>query len=1198
MSRAVNLLIALVMACGGAGTSNHVVSPRGEGFTVQLPAAAFLDQLDDRERRDQLRDWGVLATLSHEGATPEQTAAATYQMPAARLPYLDELYTFTYGRGRRAYFGERVLLFVDADDPDRVATLGRLADQVRMELGEVPERAEIYVVEDQRNAGTLYVTRSRDVEGARLFSASYGYAEAEVADESQLAAWLSKVDDLSRVRIEADRLVLGGRRFAATRTEGVTIDDIAAVYQGGKRIQDRQADAQHALEGLDDKYKAEARRRMAAAGFVPGRNYSEAELARASQLVQRIRAELRVKAEVEVKEILHRASGPREPGFSLDPRWLPSPDGEHPRMLARLEQLAADPCGEIARIGRLAPQLLAEQPDETRRSGEAWSAEALADLDIPAATCTWLRDVIGKQLAQVADALETASPEEWRAGFVPYFQLRKELEEKLAELPSLQRAALAAVLGALSFYEFETGAQCARYDEMEGTAAAMTLFYTDLLAKLWQSVDYGHSAPTLAIPGFLSRPRLDLSPTFADEVQRLRNTRIWFGPRADGASRTVSETGPELAFLHRFSRVYAAGSDPAKPGQESMPNEASRMSIGWWDRHFDEVADHEQQYHRQNQIMKWSAVTAAMLQAPLAPTFLADVRVDRSARFFPWLAGHRDQLRFKESVPERRTPYSTECVALLHSYPFQSTGNIRIITGGVSLAGREAAEATPTVNLKLPPGQRVVPPPSVEPVPVRALEGRTVSLKNADAARTRAGSGSIQLHDVSARFEGDAGAQAITLDSAAGKLTTVRLDRAAGGIRIDVRAGPVENVRAALDRGGGGVRISFEAEPETTVWRGETLVEVQRVARLSPDGSVTAVAHDTFGPGWRQARAADASEVHARMDGYEWQVVRPGARPTEPPSMHFRNEPPPASAREVQIVGVDGVTTGRVTSSGELFLARPSSPGLRAGWRDLSERLEVSQSLQVAPGAKARLDLSQLARGDRLEQAVPRLEQAVPGQPYTLQDRARAALSDVMARNATAARQGLAELTARGAKVSPETRGMLVDRLRTHGDADVAAFVEGRLQGKPAPDRSLVEDRGRVTVKWEPRRIETFEVRDAEAGSIPPVKYFDSHLLVGKEEFEPDFSGSIKRWVNDPSVRVREMKANPVEPNPGMIVDRTTKQVLLRTREPAAERIPDALRSHQRVFLIMPRTVTMPDECDDRRKDDRRKDVRNCGHAN
>src|SRR5436190_11459469 len=250
--RAINLLLVFTIACGGVVAPNPALGPpRDKEFTAQLPAAAFLDQLDDRERREQIRDWAVLATLAHAGATPEQTAAATYQMPAARLPYLDELYTFTYGRGRRAYLGQRLLLFIDSDDPDRVATIGRLADQAKMEVGNVPPNTDIYIVEDQRSSGTLHITYSTSLESSRLFSADYGYVEAEVSDTSGLAAWLSRIDDLSRVRVEPTKLVLGGRRFAVTRTEGVTLDDVAALYQATGRIRDRQASVKSELDRIE-----------------------------------------------------------------------------------------------------------------------------------------------------------------------------------------------------------------------------------------------------------------------------------------------------------------------------------------------------------------------------------------------------------------------------------------------------------------------------------------------------------------------------------------------------------------------------------------------------------------------------------------------------------------------------------------------------------------------------------------------------------------------------------------------------------------------------------------------------------------------------------------------------------------------------------------------------------------------------------
>jgi hypothetical protein len=72
---------------GAAGASVAV----GTSFVVEPPMAHFIAELDAREQLEQVRDWAVLATVTRLGATPESAAAATYELPPARLPYLDEL---------------------------------------------------------------------------------------------------------------------------------------------------------------------------------------------------------------------------------------------------------------------------------------------------------------------------------------------------------------------------------------------------------------------------------------------------------------------------------------------------------------------------------------------------------------------------------------------------------------------------------------------------------------------------------------------------------------------------------------------------------------------------------------------------------------------------------------------------------------------------------------------------------------------------------------------------------------------------------------------------------------------------------------------------------------------------------------------------------------------------------------------------
>lgn len=232
-------IVAVVAAVAGCGSATPwTASPiQGASFIVQPPMAAYVKKLDEREQREQVRDWAVIGTVAHLGATPEQAAAATYELPPARLPYLENLYSFEYGHGRRVYLGKRVLLFRDSDDPDPQATLGRLADRARMENGELPPTVEVYLINDLRDHGTIRVDRIRDATRDELFSPVYGYVEGEVSDAASLTAWLGQVDDLTFASVGAGgRMRLGGRRFPHTRTANLTTEDVAALYQAHEEL--------------------------------------------------------------------------------------------------------------------------------------------------------------------------------------------------------------------------------------------------------------------------------------------------------------------------------------------------------------------------------------------------------------------------------------------------------------------------------------------------------------------------------------------------------------------------------------------------------------------------------------------------------------------------------------------------------------------------------------------------------------------------------------------------------------------------------------------------------------------------------------------------------------------------------------------------------------------------------------------------
>lgn len=703
----ITLVAALATACSSApltvtGTTGPPAVPAslsvavGSTLLVEPPAAEYIHDLDARERREQIRDWAVLAAIGRFSTTPEQAAAATYELPPARLPYLDELYTFEYGRGRRAYLGGRVLLFRDADDPDPQTTIGRLADRVRMENGEIPGNVELYLV-DRRDDGQIAIERAPDISGEALFSSEYGYVQGEGGDPEQLAAWLTQADDLSFAQLTNNgRLVLGGRHFAHTHTPNLTVEDVAALYQAHEKLDEPRAAARARLDVLPLQARAAAMKL--------------AELSEAGKLtedtqVPGIESLERAVPENQLRDVVMAAAmlnGPsRSPGFSLDPEWLPSPKNpRQPAMREALRKLAADPCGDLRAMARDAGMLLAREPDPTRHTWRGLLAENTKRASIRFdRLCAQLKVRLAPDLEKALAGLDSADPTEWSSALVPYYELYARLNKSGSPIDAIATLAM-------DVHEADSKIQCARYEGTAGTRIGMILFYTDLLAKLWESTDYGLSAPVFEVPGFLTAPQLNLSEAFRDEMMQNPNTRIWFGPRAAGVSRIANSDETGFAFDHRFSRVYAAGNNPVHPGVEERPPEDSRRTLGWWDRHFDAVADYEPQYQLQNQIMKWTMVTAALTKTSTGQ-YLRTSRVARDLKFTNWQRTNRTKLRFTDDLPTAHaTIPGKECIPIIASYPYASMEELRYIYGGVSTVAREAALEMEAIDLAKPLGAR------------------------------------------------------------------------------------------------------------------------------------------------------------------------------------------------------------------------------------------------------------------------------------------------------------------------------------------------------------------------------------------------------------------------------------------------------------------------------------------------------------
>ncbi len=269
---------------------------------------------------------------------------------------------------------------------------------------------------------------------------------------------------------------------------------------------------------------------------------------------------------------------------------------------------------------------------------------------------------------------------------------------KLSRSPSPETAFLGQLLdGAQERFRF----QAARYDgNLYGTEVGMVLFYTDLLAKLW-ILDYLNSAPGQEeLAGFVPLLKVPISPIYLRELADLPGTRVWFGPR-DRGFQVLSDSAGVL-FARNATRIFAASSNPLRPGEEAEPNAASAAFLGWWDNHYEEVARFEPQYQRLNEIMKWSLVISRLADQNQMErlSFLADQEVDHSQWFPDWVKKQPD-LRFQDWSgveflnPSAVTPYKgvkTEAIPILYSEPFAQASGELVISGGVSLGSKKVFE--------------------------------------------------------------------------------------------------------------------------------------------------------------------------------------------------------------------------------------------------------------------------------------------------------------------------------------------------------------------------------------------------------------------------------------------------------------------------------------------------------------------------
>lgn len=607
--------------------------PVGVARAINLSASRdALEELTPREQADQVRDWLLFSVVSAAGVSAEDANTALFDLPPIRHGLMRPVANFEYGDTRSCYIGDgRVLALVPAGaSEERAEQLARIADEHRKNLGETPTRLLLFE----------YELKPAD-DPARLTALLTRRDAVNVPDLFKPAAGyheakISSLDDLKHFMGQVDDLTyvslkdgltVGGRKIKGHAYRGIRVEEVAALYQSEAKLRE----GRQALKRKADEYKARCTK-------LTYRFESEREEWSRSCALEGAALE---KESWQARKAGGLVGGS---GFSLDPAY------DYAKLAAKFDS-------EIA--PKLRPHL----------SGDT---STTADGDDPLAVLpvTLRGGPVEQKIKKARDGLarSDAGPLLKLLGEVKDTEVAGEIENTVNE---------------------GYGYQKARYDgELQGTEVGMVLFYTDLLAKLW-AINFQSSAPSVDVADFLPMTVLPVSSIYKEELSELRETRLWFGPQDKGYQ--VADDGGSLLFGRTSTRVYAASSNPFKPGEEGQPNALSAAFLGWWDDHYDEIARFEPEYERLNEIMKWSLVITWLNQREEAGKlgFLREEKVERGNWFPDWVKQRPlsytawDKIKFH---PRGGDGTTTESLPILYSDHYLTPGRERPFSGGVSLA--------------------------------------------------------------------------------------------------------------------------------------------------------------------------------------------------------------------------------------------------------------------------------------------------------------------------------------------------------------------------------------------------------------------------------------------------------------------------------------------------------------------------------
>jgi hypothetical protein len=624
-----------------------------ESFYIDLVEmkSANLSQ-DTEERIEQVRDWLWPLLLARLEATTklEGLLIDSATQPLIRDDALAHVLDLRVGstRSGAAKDGTVVVMVQEAGEAAMQEAVLEAIDQEALNIGITPQQAIVYRYAIDEREGYAEMCRLGMFDASWIESRSRGFRRATVQTTVDLASFLGGGVDLLTAQCTEQGLEVTGRSRPRARKAPITVEHVASLLQRPAFGYVPTAKLGISRTTLSPEQLAWLQQ-LSFYIEHPATSYNESFDETTRRMFLQVRSWKQRHPRVATDELLlswfwqsQRGEEFEALGFSLDPKL-------------RAREAARD-LGLLIKAMSNAPTLAARL--------HAWNVE-------PATAAALVRTVMElggvskgarRALQGLQSTLHASSDHEALGILTKATHLSGSPEQEIVSM-------VASLLHEHSTY------QCARYDgPLQGTHTAMTMFYTDLLMKLW-SMDPFDSAPEGHIPGFESvvgRAQSDVCSM--DEEDENLQTRAWLSLREEQYAR---EGAGRVRFAPVATRTFVMGSAyGAEYSEEGEASAEMHRFYRWWNAHYARVAAWEPQYELLNQIMKWSVVVQmdSLVEDASCLKFLDEVPVDRSQRFDQWVAKQRD-LRWRGPVELVKLDEPTECLPTLRSrrYPYCGT---------------------------------------------------------------------------------------------------------------------------------------------------------------------------------------------------------------------------------------------------------------------------------------------------------------------------------------------------------------------------------------------------------------------------------------------------------------------------------------------------------------------------------------------